>query len=195
MTAEILKDLILPGLFTTVFISFLSFLAGSIPGVIIFLGKSYRLKSIHYVCTAYTELLDGIPQILQIFFLYYALPLISPALTLSQWTTGLIFLALNAAARIALTMEISNKEKAKKLTIVDVLKLLMLSSGQVLPTIINYSTLLSLIGLTDFVRATNVASARFGNTSFYVFAVIVYLILNISLKLFVKWIYKRFYKV
>ena len=90
---------IMKGSGTTIALTIATF-AFSIPlGILGAVGKVSGNKILKYILTFYTWLFRGTPLLLQVFFVYYGLPFISPTLTInSAFTAALLTFVLNYAA-------------------------------------------------------------------------------------------------
>lgn len=191
-------SIILSGLFTTLMLSLISLLIAVIPGTILYLGRISKNGIVKALCSAYIHLFDGIPLLVQIAFIYYALPLISRALTFPALATGIIILSLNAVADMAVLMESFKRNRnigsQESQDIFIVFKLQALAALKEFAELIKYSTLLSIIAIKELYRAANVASNSMGTVTPIVTAVIIYLVLNIAIKSLTKMLDKSFFK-
>ena len=91
----------LNGLGTTLLLALISVAIGCVIGAIVAilrLGKSKILKAI---ATAYTEVVRDTPLLLQLYFFYFLLPDIMPALKLSKFACITIALVFNSGAYMA----------------------------------------------------------------------------------------------
>ena len=91
----------LNGLGTTLLLALISVAIGCVIGAIVAilrLGKSKILKAI---ATVYTEVVRDTPLLLQLYFFYFLLPDIMPALKLSKFTCITIALVFNSGAYMA----------------------------------------------------------------------------------------------
>ena len=91
----------LNGLGTTLLLALISVAIGCVIGAIVAilrLGKSKILKA---VATVYTEVVRDTPLLLQLYFFYFLLPDIMPALKLSKFTCITIALVFNSGAYMA----------------------------------------------------------------------------------------------
>ena len=91
----------LNGLGTTLLLALISVAIGCVIGAIVailLLGKSKILKAI---ATVYTEVVRDTPLLLQLYFFYFLLPDIMPALKLSKFTCITIALVFNSGAYMA----------------------------------------------------------------------------------------------
>jgi len=81
---------------TTIILSILSMIVAVILGLILALTKVYAPKPIAFLATAYIEIIRGTPLLIQLFFIYYALP--SLGLNLNPFTAAILGLGLNYSA-------------------------------------------------------------------------------------------------
>jgi len=74
---------------------------GLIFGLVAALFRISKIKLLNYIGSFYVWLFRGTPLLLQIFFIYYGLPKIVPALTLPAFLAGAIALIINSGAYTA----------------------------------------------------------------------------------------------
>jgi len=87
---------------TTLYITILSVCFAIVIAVFLALGKISRNQLISKVCGAYIFFFRGTPLLMQIFFIYYALPLLHPVLTIQNRTIAAVLaFTLNIAAYCA----------------------------------------------------------------------------------------------
>jgi His/Glu/Gln/Arg/opine family amino acid ABC transporter permease subunit len=185
---------ILEGLWTTCLISFLALLIASLPGTLIFLGKKSKIKFVYWLSTVYVEIFEGIPLLTQLFLVFYALPFISPHLAFSQFKTALLVLSLNAIANIA-SLSVDKAEKIKNdLNTNAFIKIVILSLVKEFRKLIKYSSLLSIIAVTDLLRTGNIIMNATGNVSVLFIVIIIYLIISLILKISYKKLDKILFK-
>ena len=67
---------LIAGTITTLKLSGLSLVFGTILGLVVGLGRTSRGRIPHALATAYVELFRSVPILLQLFFIYYALPIL-----------------------------------------------------------------------------------------------------------------------
>ncbi|MDK6028847.1 amino acid ABC transporter permease [Ignisphaera sp. 4213-co] len=87
---ELLNALIL-----TLEVTFLSFAIGLAGGVAIAISRASTPKPIKILITAFVELVRGTPMVVQLFFIYYALP--SIGIKLDPFTASVFAMGLNSA--------------------------------------------------------------------------------------------------
>ncbi|MFC5522602.1 amino acid ABC transporter permease [Polaromonas jejuensis] len=92
--AEIFAD----GTRTTVKLTLVSGLAGVLLGVLAALGKLSTFKPARWLAAFYIWAIRGTPLLVQILFVFLALPVLLPALQLDDFTSACVALAFNAGA-------------------------------------------------------------------------------------------------
>jgi polar amino acid transport system permease protein len=87
---------------TTLSLTVISVSAGLVISVFLALGKISKNVIISKLCGAYVFFFRGTPLLMQLFFIYYALPQISPAFTIqSRFAAAFLAFTLNIAAYLA----------------------------------------------------------------------------------------------
>lgn len=188
---------ILPALFQgagfTLFLTMVSVIFGMLLGLFLALGRISRNKAVDRICSFYIWLFRGTPLLLQIFFIYYALPLIYRPLTLPQLPAALIALSLNSGAYLAeiIRAAIQSIDKGQ----MEAAKALGMSYGQAMRRVIvpqSYrrlippvgnefiallkdSSLVSVIGMYELLRTASVRANSSGDASIYIPCAILYL--------------------
>lgn len=187
---------LLKGSVLTLELTIVSVVFGMILGLFLALGRLSKNKAVDKVCWTYIWLFRGTPLLMQIFFIYYALPLIYKPLTLSQMPAAFIALSLNSAAYLAeiIRAAIQSIDKGQ----MEAAKALGMGYGQAMKRIIvpqSYrrlippvgnefiallkdSALVSVIGMTELMRTTSVMANSTGDATIYIPAAILYLILT-----------------
>jgi polar amino acid transport system permease protein len=93
---------LLKGAWITVSLTVLSVSAGLFIGFLLALGKMSKKALINKLCGAYIFFFRGTPLLMQLFFIYYALPAINPVFTIqSRFIAAFIAFSLNCAAYCA----------------------------------------------------------------------------------------------
>ena len=87
---------LMSGLRFTITLTFVVMFFGTIFGVLLALGRSYGIKPVSWLCTAYIELIRGTPMLAQLFILYFALP--AYGIRFSAVTVAYIGFTINCAA-------------------------------------------------------------------------------------------------
>lgn len=187
---------LLKGSFITLELTIVSVFFGMILGLLLALGRLARNKILDKFCWIYIWVFRGTPLLMQLFFIYYALPLIHKSLTLAQMPAALIALALNSAAYLAeiIRAAIQSIDKGQ----MEAAKALGMNYGQAMVRIIipqSYrrlippvgnefiallkdSALVSVIGMTELMRTTSTMANSSGDATIYIPAAILYLIMT-----------------
>lgn len=91
----------LNGTLTTLTISFFGVVFGTLIGVFLALMKLSHNKILKAIASTYIEVLRGTPLILQIYLVYYGLPMVFTFLPSSRLFLGTLAVLLNSAAYVA----------------------------------------------------------------------------------------------
>ncbi len=95
-------SVLLEGAKITVSLTILSVILGLFLAIFLALGKISKLPVISHFCRFYIFFFRGTPLLMQLFFIYYGLPLINESLTINdRFTAALITFALNSGAYCA----------------------------------------------------------------------------------------------
>lgn len=87
---------LLNAMLLTIEITTIGFSIGLLLGLPISLGRIYGPLPLKVILAMYTELIRGTPMVVQLFFIYYALPI--AGVRLDAFTAGIIAVGLNSAA-------------------------------------------------------------------------------------------------
>ena len=86
----------------TLSLTVLAVSCGLVLSIFLALGKISKSKILHAFCNSYIFFFRGTPLLMQLFFIYYALPLINPALTIQdRFAAAWIAYSLNSGAYLA----------------------------------------------------------------------------------------------
>lgn len=200
---ELLNDIIswipslLRGAKITIALTLLSVMAGIVFGLFLALGKMSKNKIISKACSAYIFFFRGTPLLMQLYFIYYSLPQISPVLTINnQFLAAFVAFALNDAAysaeiiRSAIqSIDKGQREASKALgmSYAQTMRLIIVpqSFRRLIPPLGNEFimvlkdvSLVSIIALTDITKVTKSLSSTTASPWPYVPAMIIYLIIT-----------------
>lgn len=184
---------LLKGSVTTLQLTIISVFFGLILGLFLALGRLSKNKLIDRICWLYIWIFRGTPLLMQIFFVYYALPMIYKPLTLDQMPAAYVALALNSGAYLAeiIRAAIQSIDRGQ----MEAAKALGMNYGQAMRRIIvpqSYrrlippvgnefimllkdSALVSAIGMGELMRATVQISNATGNAMIYIPSAALYL--------------------
>jgi polar amino acid transport system permease protein len=187
---------LLKGSVLTLELTVVSVVCGMILGLFLALGRLSKNKVLDKICWTYIWLFRGTPLLMQIFFIYYALPLIYRPLTLDQMPAAFIALSLNSAAYLAeiiraaiQSIDKGQMEAAKalgmgygqamqKVIVPQSYRRLIPPVGNEFIALLKDSALVSVIGMTELMRTTSVMANSSGDASIYIPAAILYLMLT-----------------
>ena len=200
---------LLRGLRTTLEISAIVLVAGSLVGFVVGLLLLYGGLVARLAARAYVDTVRGIPVLVLIFACYFALPALG--LRLSPWQAGITALTVFAAAHIAeivrggidsIPRAQSDAAKAVGLTPWQRLRLVILpqATRRMLPPWVNAaveivkgSSLLSLLGIVDLLLAMqNVVGYTFIVLPFYLLTAVFYFVVNFTVSRTAAMLERRF---
>lgn len=181
---------------------------GIIIGLTVALARISSFKPVSYLASIYVNLFRGTPLLVQLMFIYYALPYVG--INLPPYLAGIIGLSLNSGAYVAeifragiLSIPKGQMEAARSLGMSYGQAMLYVIIPQamrvVIPPLTNEfvallkdSSLLYVIQVPEIAyRMRSLASASFNATS-YTLAALIYLSLTIPLTYFASYMEKRF---
>ena len=182
---------------TTLSLSVLSVAAALVFSVFLALGKISRNAVVSAVCRAYIFFFRGTPLLMQLFFIYYTLPQLVPALNIqSRFFAAWLAFTLNVAAYLAeiirAAIESIDKgqmeaSRALGLTHSQAMRLVIIPQAyrRMIPPICNEfvmvlmdTSLVSLIALTDLTYQTKIIASNKASALVYIPAMIIYLIIT-----------------
>lgn len=187
---------LLKGSVLTLELTIVSVVFGMILGLFLALGRLSKSKVLDKISWTYIWLFRGTPLLMQIFFIYYALPLIYKPLTLAQMPAAFIALSLNSAAYLAeiIRASIQSIDKGqmeaakalgmgygqamKRIVVPQSYRRLIPPVGNEFIALLKDSALVSVIGMTELMRTTSVMANSSGNASIYIPAALLYLALT-----------------
>ena len=182
---------------TTLSLSVLSVAAALVFSVFLALGKISRNAVVSAVCRAYIFFFRGTPLLMQLFFIYYPLPQLVPALNIqSRFFAAWLAFTLNVAAYLAeiirAAIESIDKgqmeaSRALGLTHSQAMRLVIIPQAyrRMIPPICNEfvmvlkdTSLVSIIALTDLTYQTKIIASNKASALVYIPAMIIYLIIT-----------------
>ncbi|MCL1954459.1 MAG: amino acid ABC transporter permease [Spirochaetes bacterium] len=171
--------------------------AGIIMSLFVALGKMSKNVIINRTCSAYVFFFRGTPLLMQLFFVYYALPMIAPALTINnRFLAAFIAYSLNCAAYCAEIIRAAiqsidkgqfEASRALGLSYAQTMRLVIVpqSIRRLIPPVGNEfimmlkdASLVSMIALVDITKATRNIEGSTRSALVYIPAMILYLIIT-----------------
>ena len=86
------------GLGTTLLLAFISVAVGCIIGALVAIMRLSKSKVLNGIAAVYTEVIRDTPLLLQLYFFYFLLPDVLPAMKLSKFTCIAVALIINSGA-------------------------------------------------------------------------------------------------
>lgn len=178
-------------------LSVLSVAAGLILSIFLALGKISPNKVISPLCSAYIFFFRGTPLLIQLFFIYYTLPQLVPALNIQdKFVAAWLAFTLNVAAYLAEIIRAAIQSidkgqmeatKALGLSRHQAMRLVIIPQAfkRMVPPICNEfvmvlkdTSLVSIIALTDLTQQTKMIASNKASALVYVPSMIIYLIMT-----------------
>ena len=208
---------LLDGARITVALTITSVSMGVFLGVFLALGKISKKTVLNKLCSAYIFFFRGTPLLMQLFFIYYALPMISPVFLLpvknqelNRFIYAFIAFSLNVAAYAAEIIRAAiqsidkgqfEASRALGLSYAQTMRLVILpqSVRRLIPPIGNEfimmlkdTSLVSMIALIDITRATRNIENSTRSALVYIPAMILYLIITWVFTFILKKLEKKY---
>ncbi len=201
---------ILLGCTVTLKLFFITLIASLPLGFICAMGKTSHWRAVRVVMELYTSIVRGTPLLLQIFFVYYGLPILIPGLRLERFNAAALTFVLNYGAYFTeifrggiQSIDRGQYEAARVLgmnyiqTMVRII--LPQTFKRVLPpvaneaiTLVKDTALIVVLGIGDILRNSKEIVARDFTISPFVIAALIYLAMNYLVVLFFKRLEKRY---
>lgn len=189
----------LNGTLITLAISFFGVILGSVVGVILSLMKLSKNKIARTFSSIYIDIVRGTPLLVQIYLIYYGLPMVLP-IDLGRVTLGTIAVLLNSAAYVAeiiragiQSIDIGQMEAARSLgmtksmamryiIIPQAFKNILPALGNEFIVLIKESAILSVIGIHDLMyNADTLRGITYRPFIPLIYAAIIYYIITFTL--------------
>ena len=198
------------GLMTTLRLFALTLVLSLPLGLIVALGRISKFYPLKWVTDIYVWVLRGTPLMLQLFFVYYALPLIIPSLRLEAFEAALLAMTLNYAAYFAeifragiQSIDVGQHEAAKALgfgygqtmTLIIIPQMIKRTLPPVTNetiTLVKDTALVAAITMSDLLQSTKTIVSREVNPTAYILAALIYLAITLILTVIFKKIEKHY---
>ena len=135
--------------------------------------KLSKIAPLRWLSTAYIEIIRGTPMLLQLYFFYFALPALIPALNKQKFLCIAIALVCNSAAYVsevirsgiqsvdagqseaAMSLGMNSFQRTWYILVPQALKTILPALGNEFVTVIKESSIVSVIGIADLMFRTN----------------------------------------
>jgi polar amino acid transport system permease protein len=202
---------LLDGAGITIGLTVLSVLAGLLLSVFLALGKMSKKAVIANLCKGYIFFFRGTPLLMQLYFIYYGLPEITPLLTINnRFIAAFIAFGLNSAAYCAeiirgaiQSIDKGQFEASKALgmsytqtmglvIIPQSIRRLIPPVGNEFIMILKDASLVSIIALSDITKVTRSIASSTASALVYIPAMILYLIITAVFSLIFHTLEKKY---
>ena len=208
---------LLAGARITISLTILAMAAGLVLSLFVALGKMSKYPAINKLCSAYTFFFRGTPLLMQIYFIYYALPMVSPAFLIQtgfaevdRFIYAFIAYSLNCAAYCAEIIRAAiqsidkgqfEASRALGLSYAQTMRLIIIpqSIRRLIPPVGNEFimmlkdvSLVSMIALVDITRATRTIEGSTRSALVYIPAMMLYLIITAVFTLIFRKLEKKY---
>lgn len=200
---------LLGGAKITIGLTILSVSAGFIFSVFLALGKIAKNKILNSICSFYIFFFRGTPLLLQLYFIYYALPDFCPALIIgSPFLAAFIAFTLNSSAYLAevvrsaiisidrgqieaaLSLGLSRRQAISHIVIPQAIPRLLPPLGNEFILVLKDASIVSIIALQDITKVTQNIASGSASRLVYIPAMILYLVITA----FFSWTFRKLEK-
>ncbi|MDR2494489.1 MAG: amino acid ABC transporter permease [Spirochaetaceae bacterium] len=202
---------LLQGAQITIALTLASVSAGLVLSLFLALGKMAKSAAVKGFCSGYIFFFRGTPLLMQLYFIYYGLPEITPVLTINnRFVAAFIAFALNSAAYCAEIIRAAiqsidkgqfEASKALGMSYPQTMRLVIIpqSIRRLIPPVGNEfimvlkdASLVSIIALADITKVTRSISSSTASALVYIPAMILYLIITAVFSLVFHKMEKRY---
>ncbi|MDR1176313.1 MAG: amino acid ABC transporter permease [Treponema sp.] len=188
---------LLDGARITISLTVVAVSAGLIMSLFLALGKMSKKVWLNRLCSGYVFFFRGTPLLMQLYFIYYGLPQITPLLTINnRFVAAFIAFGLNSAAYCAEIIRAAiqsidkgqfEASRALGMSYAQTMRLVIVpqSIRRLIPPVGNEfimvlkdASLVSIIALTDITKVTRSISSSTASAMVYIPAMILYLIIT-----------------
>jgi len=202
---------LLGGARVTIALTVLAVSAGLVLSLFLALGKMSKNIILSKSCSAYIFFFRGTPLLMQLFFIYYALPMVTPVLTINnRFLAAFIAYSLNSAAYCAEIIRAAiqsidkgqfEASRALGLSYAQTMRLVIIpqSIRRLIPPVGNEfimmlkdASLVSMIALVDITKATRNIEGSTRSALVYIPAMFLYLIITAVFSFFFHKLEKKY---
>ena len=202
--------LLLMGAGVTVQITALSVLIGIIIGLFVGIARISTYRVIHLIAAVYVDFLRGTPLLVQIFLVYFALPVVTGQ-RIDPFLAAIAACSINSSAYVAeifragiQSIDAGQMEAGRSLgmTWTQTMRFIIVpqAARRVIPPLGNEfiallkdSSLVSVIGFEELTRRGQLIIARtYASLEIWLCVAIIYLIMTVSISRLVSWLERRY---
>ena len=201
---------ILQGCTTTLKLFALTLLLSLPLGFICAMAKTSSFRFLRLLMGFYTSVVRGTPLLLQIFFVYYGLPIFFPGLRLERFTAAALTFIINYGAyfteifrggiqsidkgqyEAARVLGMNYRQTMARIILPQTVKRVLPPVANEAITLVKDTALVVVLGIGEVLRNSKEIVARDFTISPFVIAAVIYLILNYCVVLFFRKLEKRY---
>ncbi len=188
---------LLDGAKITILLTLSSVGAGLVLALFLALGKMSKNKALNKFCDSYVFFFRGTPLLMQLYFVYYGLPQLSPVFTInSRFLAAFIAFSLNSAAytaeiiraaiqsidkgqfEAAHALGMTYRQTMSLIIVPQSIRRLIPPVGNEFIMVLKDASLVSIIALADITKVTRSISSSTASALVYIPAMILYLIIT-----------------
>ncbi len=210
ISPEPYRDIILfipDGIIKTFQVTVLSIIFALMIGLFVGLGRISRITLINRICTVYVEIIRGIPLLVQLFYIYYAL---AKFVMIMDITAAVIAMSVCYGAYIseifragiqsipkgqmeaALALGLSRTQAIYRIILPQTIKVVLPPIGNEFIALLKDSSLVSILAVSDLLRrGREYASTTFNYFETYTVIAIIYLIMTLFFSRLVGYMEER----
>lgn len=200
---------LLSGLVLTIIITVISLIIALVIGLILGLFSIARSKALHVIATVYVDAIRGTPILIQILFIYFAIPAVFD-LRIPALVAGIIAISINAGAYLVeifraginsigkgqmeagRTLGFSYGETMRLIILPQAVRIMIPAFVNQFIVSIKDTSLLSVIGIAELTMAgQSIYAMNFRAFEILTAVGILYFIIIYSLSLFSRWLERR----
>ena len=200
---------ILSGCTVTLKLFFITLLVSLPVGFACAMGKNSRWWAMRALMEFYTSVVRGTPLLLQIFFVYYGLPILFPELRMQRFNAAVFTFILNYGAyfteifrggiqsidrgqyEASQVLGMSYFQTMRRIVLPQTIKRVLPPVANEAITLVKDTALVVVLGIGDILRNSKEIVARDFTISPFIIAAIIYLLMNYMVVLFFKRLEKR----
>ena len=202
--------LLLAGAGVTVQITALSVLIGIIIGLFVGIARISTYRVVHLIAAVYVDFLRGTPLLVQIFLVYFALPVVTGQ-RIDPFVAAIAACSINSSAYVAeifragiQSIDAGQMEAGRSLgmTWAQTMRYIIVpqAARRVIPPLGNEfiallkdSSLVSVIGFEELTRRGQLIIARtYASLEIWLCVAIIYLVMTVSISRLVAWLERRY---
>jgi len=200
------------GLLVTIGFSIATVVFGLLLGIPISLMRLSSNKWISGPASAYVEVIRGTPSLLQLYLIAYGIP-IAFGINIPIFVAGVLALSINSSAYVAeiiragiqavdkgqmeasRSLGLSYAQTMRRVIIPQAIKNVLPAIGNEFVTIVKESSIVSIIGITDLMRITNIMKSQtFRIFEALIFAAVLYFAVTFTISKLLHKVEKRWKK-